>query len=170
MKDPSASVWWRRELRVSPAIACLVGLALGALLGILVAVPALDRVALFIGTFLALQGAVLGYLCWLSNDRPRLDRFEKTVAVVSLIALGVSLVAFPRLWWAFRSSRLILLCILGGFCGAAQFLVGLAWALCDLLRDFGSLVRRKIKSHVSDRWATVWDRELDLVPVPKELL
>jgi hypothetical protein len=113
-----------RKVHVTPVASCLVGIAFGLVVGGLVAFPDFDSVSIVLGLVVTFMGGVSGYICWLSDDRARHERFQRVVSLSAVVAIGVILLAFPDLWrWLHRAGGFVfVVCFLGGITSVSMFI------------------------------------------------
>ena len=138
-------------------------------LGGLVAFPWLGPVSLILWLVLVLQGGVWGYILWLTKDRARGERFQRLVSLVALIAVAALLLTFPDFWWQmWRADTSLSVCLFGGVCATAMFVVGTGRGMIHLVSYLTALIRSDTKSRLTSSTGGVWDRELnELLPAVK---
>jgi hypothetical protein len=120
-------------------------------------------VSIVLGLLVTFMGGVSGYICRLSDDRARHDRFQRVVSLSAVVAIGVILFAFPDLWrWLHRAGGFVfVVCFLGGISSVSMFLVGTGWGLIHLVGYLSSVRRPDMKKSTTASFDEVWDRELD---------
>ena len=162
MSDLRQQPWWKRKVTLTPAVATLVGIALGSAVGVLAAFPWSDRVSFTLFTVSAFQGCVWGYTIWLVNDKARSERFQRITGLVTLVLVAGPVLAFPDFWrQMWLVNPLLSVCFVGGLCAISILGVGAGWGLIHLFTHLSALLRGGSKASSTFSTGGVWDRDLD---------